>query len=297
LALVDGYNRIKWSLVALGPKDFLRPADEPMPMPPVLGTGFVVHESGLVATNRHVTRALAASPRPPQHVEGDVFAVAHLFRREGTGTLRVPLDIVGIVEPIQFDAPSPYYGPPFGPDLAFVQVAARNLPAVTLLDGPLPPEGTEVAVAGFPLGHHAMATAGRVEHMGPALQRGIVSAHLPFVGNTEPEYFKIDVLAQGGASGSPVFIPESGEVIGILYAGMHNYAPVIDGDGQSWAPPAGVMVATSMSYAIGVGYIRAGMASEELSRMPDVLPIEEIIENRRKAGHYKEVLGNTPPEP
>ena len=70
--------------------------------------------------------------------------------------------------------------PPAGPDLAFVPVKARGLPAVAL-DGPEAiDEGTEVATAGFPMGTDALMAPGWIHQVTPTLQRGIISAVLPF---------------------------------------------------------------------------------------------------------------------
>ncbi|GAJ23629.1 unnamed protein product, partial [marine sediment metagenome] len=33
----------------------------------------------------------------------------------------------------------------------------------------------------------------------------------------------INIMSQGGASGSPVFLPETGEVIGVLYGSLEEF--------------------------------------------------------------------------
>jgi len=41
---------------------------------------------------------------------------------------------------------------------------------------------------------------------------------IPFRG-PHPHGFTIDVMVQGGGSGSPIFLPDTGKVIGIIYTG------------------------------------------------------------------------------
>jgi S1-C subfamily serine protease len=53
----------------------------------------------------------------------------------------------------------------------------------------------------------------------PFLRKGIISSVFPFPGPS-PHGFTIDVMTQGGESGSPIFRCEDGLVIGVLYAGV-----------------------------------------------------------------------------
>jgi hypothetical protein len=55
----------------------------------------------------------------------------------------------------------------------------------------------------------------------PPLQAGIISATLPFPG-TRPHGYLINVMIQGGASGSPVFLSDSGTVIGAVYSSRQH---------------------------------------------------------------------------
>src|SRR5260370_8790405 len=66
-----------------------------------------------------------------------------------------------------------------------------------------------------------LTAPGWIHQVTPTLQRGIISAVLPFTCTT-PHAYAINVMVQGGASGSPVFLSESGEVIGVLYAGLND---------------------------------------------------------------------------
>jgi hypothetical protein len=53
----------------------------------------------------------------------------------------------------------------------------------------------------------------------PFLRHGIVSSVLPY-DYPSPHGFTIDVMSQGGASGSPIFLTDQPRVIGILHAGF-----------------------------------------------------------------------------
>jgi hypothetical protein len=79
--------------------------------------------------------------------------------------------------------------------------------------------GMAIATAGFPLGSNPLLVYGNVNQLTPTLRHGIVSGVFPF----DVPYahgFTIDVMSQGGASGSPVFDPESGDVLGVIHAGF-----------------------------------------------------------------------------
>jgi hypothetical protein len=82
-------------------------------------------------------------------------------------------------------------------------------------------EGEEVATAGFPMGTDLLTVPGRLHQISPTLQTGIVSAVHPFPCTT-PHGFTIDVMVQGGASGSPVFNIQTGEVLGAIYSGIFD---------------------------------------------------------------------------
>jgi len=71
------------------------------------------------------------------------------------------------------------------------------------------------------MGTDQLKAPGWLHQLSPTLQTGIVSAVHPFPCTT-PHGFTINVMAQGGASGSPVFNQNSGEVLGTVHAGIEE---------------------------------------------------------------------------
>lgn len=108
------------------------------------------------------------------------------------------------------------------PDFGLVTLNIQNVPVLPLAEQPyLLRPGLEVATAGFPLGDAALLTEGRVGQLAPFVRSGIVSSVMPF-DPPFPHGFTIDVMSQGGASGSPIFLKEKPLAVGILHSGYPN---------------------------------------------------------------------------
>ena len=106
------------------------------------------------------------------------------------------------------------------PDVAFAQLAVCGLQPIELAHADWSVRvGMEVATAGFPMGEDPLIVNGLLGQGTPLLRRGIVSAVNPFP-CPQPDAFTIDVMSQGGASGSPIFRTDAPEVVGILYGGF-----------------------------------------------------------------------------
>jgi len=110
-----------------------------------------------------------------------------------------------------------YYGPS-SPNIAFVQVNAAALTPVRF-DDATPSMGADIAIAGYPTGDDLLTAPGHLHHISPTLQRGIVSAVLPFA-SRYPHALMVDIMTLGGESGSPVFQPHTGRVVGMVCSGF-----------------------------------------------------------------------------
>jgi Trypsin-like peptidase domain len=216
--LTETYRRLKNSIVAFIPK-FAPDGTAAKNFPPIFGTGFVVHEDGLIATNDHVILTFPKLPHPDGYEDWPVAALFFILTDSGMASFAA--DIGGVSRLSKFGPGQAYYGPP-KPDIAFVHVKLRDLLPVALRPhGAMYEEGEEIATAGFPMGTDHLTVPGWLHQISPTLQSGIVSAVHPYPCAT-PHGFTINVMTQGGASGSPIFNRETGEVLGAVYAGVFD---------------------------------------------------------------------------
>lgn len=196
--LVEVVPRIKTSVVAIGTYQRTR-----SPAFRFLGTGFAVGNGHLIATNAHVL---------PDSVGEDrlEMLVAVLPGDEHTRAVRQ-------VTRVKTD---------LNRDLAVLRlVGGEPLPALVLAAGTRPLEGQSVAFTGFPIGN--------VLGMTPVTHRGIIAAITPIgipqgnardlnpalvrrLAGEEFRVYQLDATAYPGNSGSPMFNPDSGEVLGVI---------------------------------------------------------------------------------
>jgi S1-C subfamily serine protease len=188
-------ERVKASVVAVGSFDRLR-----QPQFTFSGTGFAVADGSLIATNAHIVHKLA---------EGN--ATLAIAQRTAQNATRVrPARLV------RSDASA---------DLALLKIDGQPLPTLVIGNSERVREGELYLFTGFPIGavlglspvtHRAMIAAitplvipaGRANQLNaPAVRRLQTS---PF------SVFQLDGTAYPGNSGSPVYDPAGGEVIGII---------------------------------------------------------------------------------
>ncbi|ACK54357.1 serine protease [Thauera aminoaromatica] len=225
--LASTLARVKPSVVAVGTYQRTR-----SPAFQFRGTGFAVGDGMLVATNAHVL---------PDEIDG--------AKMEALVIVLPGDDLTGAVRPVKVVATER------AQDLALLRLeGGPPLPALRLAGGGGVVEGQEVAFTGFPIG--------AVLGMTPVTHRGIVSAITPIAipqANsrdlnpalirrlaTDPfRVYQLDATAYPGNSGSPLYDPASGEVIGVL-----NMVFVKSTKEKVLADPSGI------SYAIPVEYLQ-----------------------------------------
>jgi S1-C subfamily serine protease len=191
--LADTITRVKPSFVVVGTFNKLK-----SPAFAMRGTGFVVGDGRLVATNSHVI--LEATDQDSLMI----------LARQGSEIRPYPAQLV------TRDAEH---------DLALLRITGPALPALTLGNSDAVREGQSVAFSGFPIGG-ALGFS-------PVTHRGMISSITPIaipIGNAQQlkdqsirrlrsgafPIFQLDGTAYPGNSGGPLFDPDSGEVLGVI---------------------------------------------------------------------------------
>jgi S1-C subfamily serine protease len=187
--------RVKPSIVGVG-------TVMPTRRPPgqFVGTGFVVGDGSHAITNAHVL------PKELDREKREVLAVL-----TGAGASE------GVRE-ATLVASDPEH------DVALLRFRGGALPALKLADSDRVREGERYAFTGFPLG--------LVLGMRPVTHQGLISAITPvalpqssaetldprLIRRLEAPYdvFQLDATAYPGNSGSPLYHPETGQVVGII---------------------------------------------------------------------------------
>ncbi len=224
--LPEMIQRFKPSIVAVGTYDKTR-----SPAFALRGTGFVVGDGNLVATNAHVL---------PDAL--DVATRDTLVVRFNAGQDSVQQRAARLVA-IDRDH-----------DLALVRIEGPALPALSLRQEGMVREGQSVAFMGFPIG----GALG----MSTITHRGIISAVTPIAlpgGNAQQlneklikrlksgtfDVYQLDGTAYPGNSGGPLFDGESGEVIGVI-----NMVFVKGTKEAALSAPSGITFAVPVSFLL-----------------------------------------------
>jgi len=190
-------ERVKASVVAVG--SFQRTRS---PAFRFLGTGFAVGDGATIATNAHVLPATLDAEK--------LETIAILVPGPGR-TAQVRPAVRGATDPAH--------------DLALLRVEGAPLPALAVRDSDGVREGEAVLFTGFPIGN--------VLGPYPATHRGMIAAITPIaipppsssqldtrairqLASGAFPVFQLDATAYPGNSGSPVYAPATGEVIGVV---------------------------------------------------------------------------------
>ena len=194
------------------------------------GTGFVVGNGNLIATNAHVVADIT---------DPDITLVVRIGQGRNQSESRL--------RPVTVIASSKAH------DLALLRIEGEPLPALKLSNSDSVREGLAIAFTGFPIGG-ALGFS-------PVTHRGIVSSITPIAlpaGNARQindklirqiksgtfDIFQLDATAYPGNSGSPVFDATSGEVIGVM-----NMVFIKGSKEAALSQPSGI------SYAIPANYL------------------------------------------
>ena len=222
--LPETITRVKPAIVGVGTFQQTR-------RPPVklLATGFVVAEGNHVVTNAHVIPDEVASN------QNEYLAV--LTGDAGGRAYRATVVSADKVH-----------------DLALLRFSGPTRPALRLAGSREVREGELYAFTGFPIG--------MVLGMHPVTHRGIVSAITPIaIPQISPklldakmikqlrdpyDVYQLDATAYPGNSGSPLYVPETGEVVGVI-----NKVFVKESKEAVLEKPSGI------TYAIPVRYVEA----------------------------------------
>jgi S1-C subfamily serine protease len=217
-------ERVKPAIVAIGTFQKTR-------RPPAIfrGTGFVIGEGLQIITNVHVL---------PDKIDQEKKEIIAVFSGKGNAIDMREASII---------ATDPDH------DIALLKISGRPLTSLALGDSAQVREGETYAFTGFPIG--------MVLGLNPVTHRGIISAITPIVipqlsGQqidkrilarliAPYDVFQLDATAYPGNSGSPLYYPDNGKVVGII-----NKVFVQESKETVIQKPSGI------SYAVPTNHIR-----------------------------------------
>lgn len=230
--LVETLPKIKPSVVAIGT---YQPGRNPAFQ--FRGTGFAVGDGRLIVTNAHVVPAVLA------------------VEQMETLAIAVPAGAKAAVRSVSKIAQDK------NRDLVLLRLSGEPLPALPLGESDDVREGQSIAFTGFPIGN-ALG-------LSPVTHRGIIAAITPIgipqanAGQLNPalirrlsgetfRVYQLDATAYPGNSGSPMFDPATGRVLGVI-----NMVFVKSTKENILSDPSGI------SYAIPVEYLKAMLGKLE----------------------------------
>jgi hypothetical protein len=129
---------------------------------------------------------------------------------------------VGLERTCRISSSDKWYGKTV-PDIGFVQLAVRDIPILNLATEDFYVRvGMEIAAIGYPMGNLPMTALAKLNQASPFIRHGIVSSLFPCP-TAFPHGFTIDVMQQGGSSGSPVLRTSDGVVVGMMSSGVPEW--------------------------------------------------------------------------
>jgi hypothetical protein len=187
--------------------------------PEIFGTGFFVDSCGLAATNRHVIDIFSQLRPDPRTGKSALAAVLFFPEDDGSAWQMLVVDVLAWNALSQFSSSDKWYGSEV-PDIGFVQLAVREVPTLKLASEKFYLKvGMDIATIGYPMGTLPLTALGKLNQVSPFIRRGIVSSLYPCP-TALPHGFTIDIMQQGGSSGSPVLSAVDGVVVGMMSCGV-----------------------------------------------------------------------------
>jgi S1-C subfamily serine protease len=222
-SLVETIRKVKPSIIAVG-------TYHPLSRPAVsfYGTGFVFSKNGYAITAEHVISAISR--------KGDAANLYVFFPAVGNSK-KVRAKV--ITKNIKYD-------------LAIIKLEGRGFNHVSLGDSSKIEEGQSIALCGYPYGPvfglHPATHTGIISNISPMaipVQNISLLSNKMITALKDPyTIFQLDCTAFPGNSGGPLFLPETGDVIGVLNSA---FIKVTKENKQ---------ISTGISYAIPINYIK-----------------------------------------
>ncbi len=272
--LAETFQSVAPGVVAIA-QTMVYSLDGAVPLSPtILATGLIVDSTGIVATNRHVIECFANIPVHPKTGKRAVAVILFHYGQteEGKTYVRwVPLSINYHAVLDGFTSAGPWYGQVV-PDLGFIQLSVKDVPAL-----PLATEdnylrvGMSIATVGFPMGDVSLTAWGKLNQVTPFLRHGIVSSVFPF-SVAQPHGFTIDVLQQGGSSGSPIFYADKPQVVGMMSGSLRD-SEFVERDGQRIEH-----VQTNISVCVTATSIKHALETFKSRSPPNAAPVRPLSE-------------------
>jgi Trypsin-like peptidase domain len=247
---------------------------QPPLFPHIIGTGWFANAKGLVVTNRHVVQAIDALPAHPTTRERMGGALLFLLDEHRQGCQLMSIPIISTYELGEFSSNDDWYGQDL-PDIGFVQLAIRENSFLELaIEKFALKPGMEISTIGWPMGSLPLTVHQKVNQISPFIRRGIVSSVYPGpIAN--PHGFTIDVMQQGGSSGSPIFGPDNRRVVGMMWGAVNDNREATSDQGSFvYTSPTNISLAEP-------AYIIAGALKAFTEQMPPItVKIPTLTERR-----------------
>jgi S1-C subfamily serine protease len=285
LSLTELFDSTAPSVVAFVSTVRFAPVGQPPKFPHIFGTGFFVSDDGIVATNRHVVEVFDRLPKHPKTGEPLGAAILFLPGTQGRSWQMLRLDIKGWVALASFTSTAEWYGESV-PDIGLVQLRVRDVASLKLADeDSYLKVGMDVGTVGYPLGDIPLTATGRLNQVTPFIRHGIVSSVFPFPAKL-PHGFTIDIMQQGGSSGSPI-LSLDGKVAGMMASSVLDWT---DAKHEQLGEILRIPQNTNISIAVPAHIIKLSL-DEFLKQHPLDLNGVEALETIRKES--PEPIGST----